>query len=232
MRLKASLPERTADAIYEQIAVQKKYQPGDRLPSENELALEFGVSRTTLREAIRSLTAQGVLEVVHGRGTFVSKGAKHYRDVQFGDLGKLRLKLIDIFEIRKIIETEAAAMACERAEDEEIAAIVEAGRKVAERVDTIEERNNADYEMHELITKASHNALLVHLMPMIYREVQETLNKLGTLELFARNVLPDHAMILDALQNRDAEMARHAMAIHMNHAIQSLKAGDWSDSLV
>ena len=61
---------------------------------------------------------------------------------------------------------------------------------------------------------------------MIYRAVYETLHKKGTVELFARNILQDHSLILDALQQRDADMARHAMAIHMSHAIQSLRAAD------
>ncbi len=232
MKIKASLSERTAEAIYEQIAEQKRYAPGDRMPSENELAHEFGVSRTTLREAIRSLVTHGVLEVVHGKGTFVSRDVKSYRDIQFGDIGMLRMKLIDIFELRKIIETEAIAMACERASDDEIAAIIDAGQKVAALVDNIEERNHADSQMHQLIAAASHNEFLINLIPMIYRAVYETLYLLGTVELFARNILSDHALILEALENRDAEMARHAMAIHMSHAIQSLKAGNYSDKLV
>ena len=232
MKIKASLSERTAEVIYEQIADQKRYAPGDQLPSENELAHELGVSRTTLREAIRSLVAQGILEVTHGKGTFVSKDVKSYRDIQFGDIGMLRMKLIDIFELRKIIETEAVAMACERASDDEIEAILDAGRKVSAMVDDIEERNNADSEMHNLIAKASHNEFLMHLIPMIYRAVYETLHLRGTVELFARNILSDHALILEALENRDAEMARHAMAIHMSHAIQSLNAGNYTDKLI
>lgn len=232
MRLKTSLSERTAEAIYSQIVDQRKYAPGDQLPSENDLAQELGVSRTTLREAIRSLVAQGVLEVTHGRGTFVSKDVKSYRDIQFGEIGMLRMKLIDIFELRKIIETEAVAMACERASDDEIAAIIDAGRRVEALVDNIDERNHADSQMHDLIAKASHNEFLINLMPMIYRAVYETLHIRGTVELFARNILSDHALILEALENRDAEMARHAMAIHMSHAIQSLNAGNYSDKLI
>jgi len=232
MRVKSSLSERTADAIYEQIVSMKKYSAGDKLPSENELAREFDVSRTTLREAIRSLVTQGVLEVVHGRGTFVSKEVKSFRDIQFGDLGMLRMKLIDIFELRKIIETEAVAMACERASSDEIEEILQAGHNVALLVDNIEERNNADSHMHNLIAQASHNEFLMNLMPMIYRAVYETLHVRGTVELFAKNILQDHALILEALENRDAEMARHAMAIHMSHAIQSLNAGSVSDEML
>ena len=97
MRIKSSLPERIADALYEQIVTTKKYLPGEKLPSENDLSLEFGVSRATLREAIRLLVAQNVLAVEHGRGTFVAKEVnQYYRDIYFGELGRISMKLIDI----------------------------------------------------------------------------------------------------------------------------------------
>lgn len=232
MRIKVSLSERIADAIYEQIITLKKYFPGDKLPNENELAQEFGVSRATLREAIRSLVTQGVLEVTHGRGTFVSKEVKHYRDIQFGDLGKLRMRLIDLFELRRVVETEAVAMACERATDEEIKEILRAGRQVASCISERADRTPADAQFHKLIAVASHNEFMVHLVPMIYRAVSDTLVKMGTDELFARNTLQDHALIMEAVENRDTSMARNAMAIHMSHAIQSLRAGDHGDTVV
>lgn len=232
MRVKTSLSERIADAVYEQIVTLKKYSPGDKLPNENELAQEFGVSRATLREAIRSLVTQGVLEVVHGRGTFVSKEVKDYRDVQFGDIGKLRMKLLDVFELRRVVEKEAVAMACERASDEEIEAILRAGKQVASCISERADRTPADAQFHQLIAIASHNEFMVHLVPMIYRAVSDTLVKMGADEIFARNTLQDHALIMEALENRDASMARHAMAIHMSHAIQSLRAGDGLETIL
>lgn len=232
MRVKISLSERIADAIYEQIITLKKYAPGDKLPNENDLATEFGVSRATLREAIRSLVTQGVLEVMHGKGTFVSKEVKNYRDIQFGDLGKLRMKLIDLFELRRVVETEAVAMACKRASDEEIDTILTLGAQVAACIHERANRTPADEQFHTAIAIASHNEFMVHLVPMIYRAVSETLVKMGTDELFARNTLQDHALIMEALSCRDAAMARNAMGIHMSHAIQSLRAGDQLDKLV
>ena len=232
MRIKSSLSERIADAIYQQITAQKRYSPGDKLPNENDLAQEFGVSRATLREAIRSLCTQGVLEVVHGRGTFVSTEVKFYKDVNFGDLGNLRMKLIDIFELRRIVETEVIAMACERASDEELEEIIKTAEYIAKNVNNSFERNAADEKMHNLIAAASHNEFMINLFPMIYHAVRETLQKMGTVELFAQNILQDHALIIEALKIRDADMARHAMAIHMSHAMQSLRAGDYSDMIV
>ena len=68
---KSKLSEQTADRLYEMIAAEGRYLPGSKLPNENELSGELQVSRTTLREAISFLVAQGVLEIRRGRGTFV-----------------------------------------------------------------------------------------------------------------------------------------------------------------
>ncbi|MBM6939567.1 winged helix-turn-helix transcriptional regulator, partial [Pseudoflavonifractor phocaeensis] len=69
---KENLSQQTARRLYERIAVEGQLRPGDKLPNEVALSRSLGVSRTTLRDAIRTLTAQGVLEVRRGRGTFVA----------------------------------------------------------------------------------------------------------------------------------------------------------------
>ena len=67
-----NLSQRTAETLRAQILEEKKYRPGEKLPNENELAESIGISRTTLREAIRTLASEGLLEVRRGRGTFVA----------------------------------------------------------------------------------------------------------------------------------------------------------------
>ena len=226
MRIKKSLAEYTADALGEQIVVQKKYKTGDQLPNEIELAREFGVSRATLREAIRVLAVQGLLTVERGRGTFVNSEVKNYKDVQFGDIGSLRMKLIDLFELRRIFETEAVRMACERGTEEEIRDILAAC--INRRVD----RTVEDQRFHHAIAIASHNEFMVHLVPMVYRAVSETLLRFGTDEILARGTLNDHALIMEGLERRDSELARNAMYIHMAHAIVSLKAANVGEEIV
>ena len=70
---KKSLAQQTAEGLYARIVAEGRPGPGEKLPNELELSQELGVSRTTLREAIRSLVTQGVLEVRRGKGTFVSE---------------------------------------------------------------------------------------------------------------------------------------------------------------
>ena len=232
MRIKKSLAEYTADALGEQIVVQKKYKTGDQLPNEIELAREFSVSRATLREAIRILAVQGLLTVERGRGTFVNGEVKNYKDVQFGDIGSLRMKLIDLFELRRIFETEAVRMACERGTDEEIQEILEAGARVAGCINRRVDRTVEDQKFHHAIAVASHNEFMVHLMPMVYRAVSETLMRFGTDEILAQGTLNDHALIMEGRERRDAALAGSAMYIHMAHAIISLKAANVDEEVV
>lgn len=86
------------------ITVQKKYQPGDKLPNEAGLAQELHVSRNTVRTAVRYLVGQGVLEIQIGRGTYVSKQSPVSEDFGFDALKYMHLKLRDLYELRLMLE--------------------------------------------------------------------------------------------------------------------------------
>ena len=116
---KTKLSEQIAGTLYEMIAERSRYVPGSKLPNENELSEELGVSRTTLREAISFLVAQGVLEIHRGKGTFVSEKITA-SGLDMTDLGNLRSRgrARDLFEMRLIFEPATVALACQRAGDE------------------------------------------------------------------------------------------------------------------
>ena len=110
-----NLSQQTAERLYNQIVVECQLKPGDKLPNEVELSRQLGVSRATLREAIRDLTVQVVLEVRRGKGTFVSSRVEEIEDFGFDRLGRMKGQLRDLFELRSIFEPRAAALACQRA---------------------------------------------------------------------------------------------------------------------
>ena len=89
-----------------------------------------------------------------------------------------------------------------------------------------------DQRFHHAIAIASHNEFMVHLVPMVYRAVSETLLRFGTDEILARGTLNDHALIMEGLERRDPELARNAMYIHMAHAIVSLRAANVGEEIV
>ena len=124
-----NLSQRTAEILSNKIRVEQVYMPGDKLPNENVLSEELGVSRTTLREAIRTLVSEGLLVVRRGLGTFVNETLDQYAEgsVNMDDVLAMKVTLKDLYEARMIIEPAAAALAASRASDEEIDEILRLG---------------------------------------------------------------------------------------------------------
>ena len=222
-RKKAKLSEKTSDRLYEMIVDEHRYVPGSKLPNENELSGELGVSRTTLREAISFLAAQGVLEIRRGKGTFVAESLP----AEGLDLTALagvrsRVRAKDLFEMRLIFEPATVALACQRASDEELRLL----RRKAERVEEIAAAGGdwplADQEFHWAIIKASHNEYMRRLYPIINSAVNEILQISQNRQQMQDIALRDNRLILEFLLRRDEAGARYAMSIHMKHLINTL----------
>lgn len=214
-----SLAQQTAQRLYNLIAAEKKLAPGQKLPNELELSQEMGVSRATLREAIRALTTQGVLEVRRGKGTFVSPRAEELEDFGFDALERVRGQLRDLFELRSIVEPQAARLACQRATEAELQEILARGRQVDACIRAGENRTRADREFHAAIVRATHNEFMMRLLPVINQAVASAVRTGEHREQLARDTLRDHALLLEFFQKRDGEGAEHAMAIHMRRSM-------------
>ena len=217
-----SLSQRTAERLYSLIAVEKGLSPGEKLPNEVELSRRLGVSRATLREALRALTTQGVVEVRRGKGTFVSQRAGEPDRFGFDGLDRVRGQLRDLFELRRIFEPQAARLACRRATEEEMAEILDRGAEVEARIRAGEDRTGADRAFHTAIVRAAHNEYMMRLLPMIHQAVSTAVEAGEQQERLAEDTLRDHALLLDFFRRRDETGAEHAMAIHMHHAVDVL----------
>ena len=220
---RVKLSEQVSDRLYEMIAEEGRYAPGSKLPNENELSEFLQVSRTTLREAVSFLVAQGVLEIHRGKGTFVASKLP----VVGMDLRELagmrsRVRAKDLFEMRLIFEPATVALACLRASDEELQQI----QRRAERVEQVAAEGGdwpqADQEFHWAIIKASHNEYMRQLYPIINKAVNEILQISQNRRHMQETALADNRLILEFLLKRDEEGARHAMSIHMKHLINIL----------
>ena len=221
---RAKLSEQTADRLYEWIVEERRYPPGSKLPNENELSESMGVSRTTLREAISFLVAQGVLDIRRGKGTFVAESLPNPgMDLTALAGVRSRVRAKDLFEMRLIFEPATVALACQRASDEELEQI----RKKAERVERIAAEGGnwplADQEFHWAIIKASHNEYMRRLYPIINSAVDEILQISPSRQRMQDIALGDNRTILAFLLKRDEEGARCAMSIHMKHLINTLQ---------
>ena len=222
---KQSRSQQAAQTLYRQIVVEKALSPGEKLPNEVELSAQLGVSRATLREAIRELTAQGMLEVRRGKGTFVSQQVGEMGDFGFGGLARVKGQLRDLFELRSIFEPKAARLACQRATEEELRDILERGEAVERCIRAGQDRTEADRDFHAAIVRAAHNEFMVRLLPVIHQAVAAAVESGEHGEQLAEDTLRDHALLLEFLAKRDGEGAEHAMAIHMCRSMEVMGLG-------
>ena len=228
---KRNLSQQTAERLYNSIVAEGTLRPGDKLPNEVELSQQLGVSRTTLREAIRELAARGVLEVRRGRGTFVSEEVADIEDFGFSGLERLQGQLRDGCgrgsrgELRAIFEPQAARLACQRATEEELRDILERGEAVERCIRAGQDRTEADRDFHAAIVRAAHNEFMVRLLPVIHQAVAAAVESGEHGEQLAEDTLRDHALLLEFLAKRDGEGAEHAMAIHMCRSMEVMGLG-------
>ena len=219
--MKENLSQQTAQQLYNRIVAERSLAPGEKLPNEVELSRQLGVSRATLREAIRTLADQGVLEVRRGKGTFVSPRADR-EDFGFGRLDRVRGKLRDLFELRTIFEPQVADLACRRATPEELARILNKGAAVEDCIRSGRDRTQADREFHAAIVRATHNEFMMRLLPIIDQAVATAIVSGEHGVQLAEDTLRDHALLMEFFQKRDPVGARHAMSIHMCHAMDAM----------
>ena len=218
---RSNLAQRTADILHDRIVNQEIYKPGDKLPNENELSSELGVSRTTLREAIRILVTDGLLQVYRGKGTYVTDQVEEVTD-NIPSFNEQKVALKDLYEARLIIEPAAAALACRRATDEEIEEIVrlvEATQKQFESNAGSEEVIRREMAFHDALMRASHNQFFDYFLPVVNQTIQKTFELKYKWSVVADSAYNDNFMIIDFLRRRDSEAMRSIMTIHLRRAM-------------
>lgn len=216
------LSDSVVDDIMAMIAVEKRFLPGDQLPNENELSEALDVSRTTLREAIRILVTNNVLEIRRGKGTYVKKDIDVNKIESLGFLADAKINAKDLYEMRLIFEPEAAYYATIRATDTELKRIIDYGMQIEEKIKRHEDRTEVEQKFHKAIVHATHNEFMERLMPVIFQAIDKGVILSKRKELAIKDTINDHKMIMDFMKSRHAEGARSAMKIHILHAMREL----------
>jgi len=220
------LTDQTAEQLFQMIISDPAFGPGAKLPNEAELCERFGVSRTTLREAVRHLAAQGYVEVLRGRGTFVCDRTIIRQDIGLGRLETVQVRLQDLFEIRLMIEPNTAMLACIRGTEQELEHIFHCARVVEERIRSGGDWDSADLEFHQAFVAASHNQFMEQLIPILNRAVNSTWRMVGTYSSLPDMVLRDNQLIVEFLKARDPRGTRLAMESHLRNVIRILNFGE------
>lgn len=215
------LSQSIADNILSMITIEKRFSVGDKLPNELNLSEELGVSRTTLREAIRTLVAYDILEIRRGKGTFVTeKALKQPQELE--QLSAMKVNAKDLYEMRLIFEPEAAYFAAMRGTDTEIKRILDYGKKIEHKIKNGEDRTKEEHAFHKAIAQATHNEFMNKLMPILYQAISKGVVLSSQSDKAINDTVGDHRMIMEFLEQRNAEGARSAMKIHIMHAMKEL----------
>ena len=215
-----TLADRLADSILERI-VAGEYKPGDKLPSERELADQFGVSRTVVREAVRGLTGRGVISVRAGSGLRVAA----LDPVAVSESLTLLLRSNTEFdyhhvhEVRALLEVQIAGVAAERATEEDVAVVRRAAEKM-ERSRGVEQMAQRDLDFHRAIAAATHNPLYLVLHDAIgdaLIEVRRANHSHGG----RQEAIESHRAIVERIAAHDRAGAERSMRTHLE-AVEEL----------
>lgn len=209
-----------SDYITESI-LSGRLNPGDKIPSERDMVKLFDVSRSALREAIKVLATIGLLDVCPGQGTFISTKNSSFFDahLSWGLLVGEKTSR-DILEIRMILECESAYYAAKRGSDEDFAElkeILKGMEKVAkdkEKLD-IEGFLNLDVSFHLAIAKVMQNQIVYHLFSTIRKLMRHYSQSGMTKQEDLIEIYHEHAEIVAAIVERDADKAKEAMHAHI-----------------
>lgn len=221
MKKNKMLSQSVADNILSMITIEKRFSAGDKLPNEIELSEELNVSRTTLREAIRILVAYDILEIQRGKGTYVTKTAFDQKDI-LSQLREVKVNAKDLYEMRLIFEPEAAYFAAIRGTDAEIKRILELGKRIEQEILKHEDRTDDEHSFHKAIAQATHNEFMNKLMPILYQAISKGVYLSLQSDKAIEDTINDHRMIMEFLEQRNAEGTKNAMKIHIMHAMKEL----------
>ena len=207
------------EQVFEQLKkllIQGEWKQGEKIPSENELADMFGVSRITIRQALQKLSTLGLIETKLGEGSFVKK-------VDVGDNMNLLIPTVylgensnmQVFEFREIIDAEAAGLAALRADQkgiERLREILDQMIDSAEKDDS-KEFARQDLEFHMQIGKMTGNSLIIQtnhiLREILMKSMEDVIKRMGYIGVHY------HELILDAIEKRDRKRAMDLMREHI-----------------
>ncbi|WP_425845101.1 FadR/GntR family transcriptional regulator [Agrococcus sp. TSP3-2-1] len=225
-------PSRTHDAVERLLdaIIEGRVTAGEQLPPEGQLAVEFGISRLTMREAVRLLQAQGVIVQVPGsrhliapvsEWTGMDAVVRHARSA-----GQRRQSSLELLEVRMMIETGAAELAAERRSDEHLSALEDSLARMRHHHDAtdVDAFVQADLEFHDVVIRAADNRILVAALRPLTSMLAETRGETSAVAEIRAHAIEQHQAVLDAIRSGVPIAARDAMASHMRQTRDDLVA--------
>jgi len=219
-----SLGQKLAESLRAKIESGELVE-GDKLPTEQQLSREHGVSRTVVREAIATLRADRLIEAKQGSGAYVLGYKPPTAQQIWSGQAQTISSVIETLELRAAMEIEAAGLAAARCSPAQEARILERFRDLGTSLDDHQAAQDADYQFHMAIAEATNNRQFVEFLQYLGRRTipRAQLHLLNpdpeaalTME---RNLLAEHESILRAISSRNVEEAREAMRVHLKGSL-------------
>jgi GntR family transcriptional repressor for pyruvate dehydrogenase complex len=220
--LKSDFETVRKNKVYEEVARQierlilKKLKPGDKLPSERELAEALDVSRSSIRDAIRGLELMGLVEPRQGAGTIVREVSTDNLVNPFAGILKQKQALVgELLDFRKMLEPPLAARAATHASADEISEMEEILQRQEKRLSRGETTIAEDAEFHYSVALASGNSVVLKVLDILMDLLRDSRERSLQVEGRPQKSLAGHRRILAAIKHHDAEAAKAAMRRHI-----------------
>jgi DNA-binding FadR family transcriptional regulator len=228
-RRRAKLSERIVSTLRSQI-VSGQIRPGQKLPTEQQMTVSFGVSRTVIREAVASLAADGLVDPRQGAGVFVRELPSAAFSTMTLDIGNKISRALNVIEVRMGLEIESAGLAALRRNAAQQAAIQEAFFEFERLLARNEATGRTDFEFHRAIAAATNNPFYVEVLEALgMRAIPcDITSPWGTDSVLTREYQEglqlEHLAILKAISAGDADSARNAMRAHLSASQERYRA--------
>lgn len=222
-----NLVELVVEYLRQQVETQL-LRPGDKVPTESQLMLTLGVSRTVVREAISRLQAAEVIETRHGIGSFVLEPKRERLGIDMVTATTLR-DVLSILELRISLETECAGLAAQRARTEDLAQMWAALDAIETTHQSGGDSVAADLQFHISVAKATRNRYFVDILTQMGTALipRNRVDSAGIAhadpEAYLAAVNLEHKSILEAITRQDADGARAAMRMHLSNSRERLR---------
>src|SRR5271166_3909672 len=214
--------------LYEQIVQQVEdsilkgqLKPGDQLPAERDLAQRFGVSRTAVREAVKTLREKGLVEAYSGRGTFITNGTSQAIRQSLDLMIRINQQegSAHLAELRQVLEPEIAALAAPRIEEQLLSTMREAVAIMDRNLHDPDAYVEADLDFHQALAEAVGNPLILSLLDSIVGLLREQRSRIFNVDGGPERGQFHHKRILAAIEERDPDKARDAMRAHLKQVL-------------
>ncbi|MGD0409272.1 MAG: FadR/GntR family transcriptional regulator [Candidatus Limnocylindrales bacterium] len=215
------LSDKVASRILE-VIVDSSLDAGEALPSERDLGTQFGVSRTVIREALRSLAGKGVVEMTQGRGLRVARvePSTVRESMSLYLRSRPALDYARVHEVRALLETEVAGIAAERATASDLEALFDSCEQMAQVLSDPQSAAEADVAFHRLLAQSTHNELFTVLLDAIAGPLVEIrVETFETVDHRADVALDAHRTIYREVSRRASQAARAAMCEHLDDVL-------------